>query len=86
VHDLMEAAGLAAQCFGFAKEFLESDLDTRAACLIVDIPHAEDVGPSVAGQVERRGMQYFDTHKPWAGSGGACVRIERIIGNSAALE
>jgi FixJ family two-component response regulator len=37
LHDLMEAAGLVAQCFGSAEEFLESDLHTRAACLIVDI-------------------------------------------------
>jgi FixJ family two-component response regulator len=35
--DLMEAAGLVAQCFGSAEEFLESDLHPRAACLIVDI-------------------------------------------------
>jgi len=37
LHDLMDAADLAAQCFGSAEEFLESDLRTRAACLIVDI-------------------------------------------------
>ena len=37
LRDLMEAAGLVAQCFGSAEEFLESDLHTRAACLIVDI-------------------------------------------------
>ena len=37
LHDLMEAAGLVARCFGSAEEFLESDLHTRAACLIVDI-------------------------------------------------
>jgi FixJ family two-component response regulator len=37
LHDLMEAAGLVTQCFGSAEEFLESDLHTRAACLIVDI-------------------------------------------------
>ena len=35
--DLMEAAGVEARCFGSAEEFLESDLRTRAACLIVDI-------------------------------------------------
>ena len=35
--DLVEAAGLVARCFGSAEEFLESDLHTRAACLIVDI-------------------------------------------------
>jgi FixJ family two-component response regulator len=37
LHDLMGAAGLAELCFGSAEEFLESDLHTRAACLIVDI-------------------------------------------------
>jgi len=37
LRDLMKAAGLVAQCFGSAEEFLESDLHTRAACLIVDI-------------------------------------------------
>src|SRR5258706_336669 len=37
LRDLMEAAGLVARCFGSAEEFLESDLHTRAACLIVDI-------------------------------------------------
>jgi FixJ family two-component response regulator len=37
LRDLMEAGGLVARCFGSAEEFLESDLHTRAACLIVDI-------------------------------------------------
>jgi FixJ family two-component response regulator len=37
LRDLMESAGLVAQCFGSSEEFLESDLHTRAACLIVDI-------------------------------------------------
>src|SRR5207245_8536129 len=37
LRDLMAAAGLVARCFGSAEEFLESDLHTRAACLIVDI-------------------------------------------------
>src|ERR1700684_3741676 len=37
LRDLMEAAGLVAQGFGSAEEFLSSDLDTRAACLIGDI-------------------------------------------------
>jgi two-component system, LuxR family, response regulator FixJ len=37
LRDLMDAAGLVARCFGSAEEFLESDLHTRAACLIVDI-------------------------------------------------
>lgn len=37
LRDLLEAAGLVARCFGSAEEFLESDLHTRAVCLIVDI-------------------------------------------------
>jgi FixJ family two-component response regulator len=37
LHDLMEAAGLAARCFGSAGEFLESGLHRQAACLITDI-------------------------------------------------
>jgi len=37
LQDLMEADGLAAQCFGSAEEFLESGLQHKAACLIADI-------------------------------------------------
>jgi len=37
LRDLMEAAGLVAQCFGSAEEFLASGLQRRAACLITDI-------------------------------------------------
>jgi FixJ family two-component response regulator len=37
LRDLLEAAGLAARCFGSAEEFLQSDLYGKAACLIVDI-------------------------------------------------
>src|SRR5258707_482313 len=37
LRDFIESAGLVALCFGSAEEFLESDLHTRAACLIVDI-------------------------------------------------
>jgi len=37
LRDLIESTGLVARCFGSAEEFLESDLRTRAACLIVDI-------------------------------------------------
>ena len=37
LRDLLEAAGLAARCFGSAEEFLKSDLHGKAVCLIVDI-------------------------------------------------
>jgi FixJ family two-component response regulator len=33
----MEADGLSARCFGSAEEFLDSGLQRKAACLIVDI-------------------------------------------------
>jgi len=37
LRDLLEAAGLAARCFGSAEDFLNSDLHRKAACLIVDM-------------------------------------------------
>jgi FixJ family two-component response regulator len=37
LHDLIEAAGLQARCFGSAEEFLASGLYRQAACLITDI-------------------------------------------------
>ena len=37
LRDLMKAAGLVAQCFGSAEEFLASGLHRQAACLITDI-------------------------------------------------
>jgi two-component system, LuxR family, response regulator FixJ len=37
VRDLMEAAGLAARCFGSAEEFLASGFHRQAACLITDV-------------------------------------------------
>src|SRR5260370_11040364 len=37
LRDLIESTGLVARCFGSAEAFLESDLHTRAACLILDI-------------------------------------------------
>jgi len=35
--DLMESAGLSAQCFGSAEEFLTSDKRKETACLLADI-------------------------------------------------
>jgi len=37
VKDLLESAGLSAQCFGSAEEFLESDQRNQIASLIADI-------------------------------------------------
>ena len=35
--DLLESAGLSAQCFGSAEEFLEADHRHQTACLVADI-------------------------------------------------
>jgi FixJ family two-component response regulator len=37
LQDLIEAEGLAVQCFGSAEEFLESGLQRKISCLITDI-------------------------------------------------
>ncbi|HLB93380.1 MAG TPA: response regulator [Terriglobales bacterium] len=37
LRDLMEAAGLEANSYGSAEDFLKSDLHRKAACLIVDV-------------------------------------------------
>jgi FixJ family two-component response regulator len=37
LQDLMEADGLSARSYGSAEEFLKSGLQSKAACLIVDI-------------------------------------------------
>ena len=37
LRDLMEAAGMVAQCFGSAEEFLASGVHRQAACVISDI-------------------------------------------------
>src|SRR6267154_662739 len=53
--DLMEAARLVAQCFGSAEEFLESDLHTRAACLIVDIRMPKMSGLQLQASLKEEG-------------------------------
>src|SRR6201747_1005040 len=55
LRDLMEAAGLVARCFGSAEEFLESELHTRAACLIVDIRMPKMSGLQLQAQLKVEG-------------------------------
>jgi FixJ family two-component response regulator len=55
LRDLMEAAGLAARCFGSAEEFLASDLRTRAACLIVDIRMPKMSGLELQAKLKEEG-------------------------------
>jgi FixJ family two-component response regulator len=55
LHDLMEAAGLVARCFRSAEEFLESDLRTQAACLIVDIHMPKMSGLQLQAKLKEEG-------------------------------
>ena len=53
--DLMESTGLVARCFGSAEEFLESDLHTRAACLILDIRMPKMSGLQLQAKLKEEG-------------------------------
>ena len=55
LHDLMEAAGLVARCFGSAEEFLESDSRTQAACLILDIHMPKMSGLQLQAKLKEEG-------------------------------
>jgi FixJ family two-component response regulator len=55
LHDLLEAAGLVARCYGSAEEFLESDLRTQAACLIVDIHMPKMSGLQLQAKLKKEG-------------------------------
>jgi FixJ family two-component response regulator len=53
--DLMEAAGLVAQSFGSAEEFLESNLHRKATCLIVDIRMPKMSGLDLQDRLKEEG-------------------------------
>src|SRR5438105_11229722 len=76
LRDLMEAAGLVAQCFGSAEEFLESDLHTRAACLVLDIRMPKMSGLQLQARLKQEGcdvpMIFIKAH------GDARVRIRAM--------
>lgn len=55
LRDLMEAAGLAARCFGSAEEFLESDLYRKAGCLIVDVRMPKMSGLQLQARLKEEG-------------------------------
>jgi len=55
LHDLMEAAGLVARCFGSAEEFLGSGLRTPAGCLIVDIHLPKMSGLQLQAKLKEEG-------------------------------
>jgi FixJ family two-component response regulator len=53
--DLIESGGGAALCFGSAKAFLDSDLRSRAACLIVDIRMPKMSGLELQARLKQEG-------------------------------
>ena len=53
--DLMEAAGLTANCFGSGPEFLNSDVRHKAACLIVDIRMPKMSGLELQARLKEEG-------------------------------
>jgi FixJ family two-component response regulator len=55
LRDLLESAGMVARCFGSAEEFLESDLHTSAACLIVDIRMPKMSGLQLQSKLKEEG-------------------------------
>ena len=55
LRDLLEAAGLTAQCFGSAEEFLKSDLHGKAVCLIVDIRMPKMSGLELQARLKEEG-------------------------------
>jgi FixJ family two-component response regulator len=55
LQDLIKSTGLAAQCFGSAKEFLESDLHRRAACVIADIRMPKMSGLELQARLKEEG-------------------------------
>jgi two-component system, LuxR family, response regulator FixJ len=53
--DLIESGGFEARSFGSAKAFLESDLHSRAACLIVDIRMPKMSGLELQARLKQEG-------------------------------
>ena len=52
LRDLIESAGLVAQCFGSAEEFLESGLHRRMACVIAEIRMPKMCGPELQARLK----------------------------------
>src|SRR6202023_4012599 len=77
LRDLMEAAGLVARCFGSAEEFLESDLHTRAACLIVDIRMPKMSGLQLQARLKEEGCNITGIFPTAHGAGRTRIRETR---------
>jgi FixJ family two-component response regulator len=64
LQDLLEAAGLVARCYGSAEEFLESDLRTQAACLIVDIQMPKMSGLQLQAKLKKKDARFRSFSSP----------------------
>jgi len=52
LQDLIESAGLEAKCFGSAEEFLQSGLQRKTACLILDVRMPKMSGPELQARLK----------------------------------
>lgn len=78
LRDLIESIGLVARCFGSANEFFESDVHSRAACIIAEIRMPQMPGLELQARLkeEKRTVPIIFM----TANGDACMRIQAMRG------
>jgi FixJ family two-component response regulator len=93
--DLMESAGLSAQCFGSAEEFLKSDQRNQTASLVADIRMPGMSGLELQAQLKAEGSRipiiFITAHgdakmKMQAMKAGATEFLSKPFDNEVLLE
>jgi FixJ family two-component response regulator len=93
--DLMESAGLSAQCFGSAEEFLKSDQRNQTASLVADIRMPGMSGLELQAQLKAEGSRipiiFITAHgdakmKIQAMKAGATEFLSKPVDNEVLLE
>ena len=93
--DLMESAGLSAQCFGSAEEFLKSDQRNQTASLVADIRMPGMSGLELQAQLKAEGSRipiiFITAHgdakmKMRAMKAGATEFLSKPVDNEVLLE
>jgi len=93
--DLMESAGLLAQCFGSAEEFLKSDQRNQTASLVADIRMPGMSGLELQAQLKAEGSRipiiFITAHgdakmKMRAMKAGATEFLSKPVDNEVLLE